>query len=195
LSRKHAGTGLGLALSKRLVEMHGGTIVFEPRDGGGTSFTATLPVTAVAGNGTRPGPEAPKTAGQFPGTTSAGKKIMLVEDNQLNMLLASDFLKTKSFQVMEAENGEMALEKAAQKRPDLILLDIQMPGIDGFEVLNRLREDPELQTIPVIAMTALAMKGDEERCMQAGFNDYISKPVNLQEMLEKISRILKRSQE
>jgi PAS domain S-box-containing protein len=190
LSRKHEGTGLGLVLSKRLVEMHGGTISFEAREGGGTSFTVTLPVTGETKTMAPHGLERAGAAHQSPDAQAGGKKIMLVEDNQLNMLLVADFLKTKGFAVVEATSGELALEKAARERPDIILLDIQMPGIDGFEVLRKLREDPGLKDIPVIVMTALAMKGDEERCRLAGADDYISKPVNLKEMLNKITGVL-----
>ncbi len=190
LSKKHEGTGLGLVLSKRLVEMHGGTITFGPREGGGTNFIVTLPALSFTQPGTQPHGGQAQEKPQGKGGLVAGKKIMIVEDNRLNMLLVADFLKGNSFTVVEATTGEVALEKAAQEKPDVILLDIQMPGIDGFEVLRRLRESPEFKDIPVIAMTALAMKGDEERCMRAGFNDYIRKPVNLNEMLNKIERRL-----
>jgi PAS domain S-box-containing protein len=193
LSRKHEGTGLGLVLSKRLVEMHGGTITFESDQGGGTIFTVTLPVRRDKQPGTQTHIHQSEESPQRTRGLTAGKRIMIVEDNHLNMLLVADFLRGKAFEVVEAATGEVALEKASQERPDIILLDIQMPGIDGFEVIRRLRENDALKGIPVIAMTALAMKGDEERCIQAGFNDYISKPVNLHEVLRKIDRSLGRS--
>lgn len=102
------------------------------------------------------------------------------------MLLAVDYLKAHGCHTVEAHDGETAIEMAKAENPSVILLDIQMPGIDGFEVIKRLKEDPSTSHIPVIAMTALAMTGDEEKCLRAGFTDYISKPVNLAEMLEKV---------
>jgi PAS domain S-box-containing protein len=186
LSKKREGTGLGLVLTKRLTEMHGGTISFESKEGKGTSFTVSLPMSAAPvpalecrGSGCCPGP--------LPAELVKGRKVMVVEDNPLNMMLAADYLKAGGINVIQAADGESALDMAAREVPDLILLDIQMPGIDGFEVLARLRQEKATAAIPVIAMTALAMKGDEERCGRAGFSGYVSKPVNLNEMMQKIA--------
>jgi len=192
LSKKYEGTGLGLVLSKRLVEMHGGTITFGPREGGGTNFMIALPVLSHTQTMVPPHTGQAQTPPREERGQVVGKKIMIAEDNQLNMLLAADFLKGQSFIIVEAASGEIALEKAALEKPDVILLDIQMPGIDGFEVIRRLKGNSALNHIPVIAMTALAMKGDEELCLRAGFDDYISKPINLREMLNKIERRLER---
>ncbi|MHB8174375.1 MAG: response regulator, partial [Nitrospirota bacterium] len=111
----------------------------------------------------------------------------IVEDNKLNMLLASDYLMARGAIVSEAFDGVSAIAKASAENPDLILMDIQMPGLDGFEVLNRLKMNPVTEKVPLIAMTALAMKGDQQKCLDCGFDDYISKPVNLDEMVEKIA--------
>ena len=115
------------------------------------------------------------------------KTIMVVEDNELNMLLASDFLRSKGFTVAEAMDGESALEMIKEDAPDLILMDIQMPGIDGLEVAKRLKAAPATKRIPIIAMTALAMKGDEELCLRRGCDGYLKKPINLKEMLEVVN--------
>jgi PAS domain S-box-containing protein len=186
LSRGRGGTGLGLVLTRKLTEMHGGTISFESKTGEGTSFKVTLPVKKPGRPDSGGLEAAPKeTWPEGPGS-GAGKKVMVVEDNHLNMLLVADYLKNSGFEVIEATNGEIAIEKTSREMPDIILMDIQMPGIDGFEALTRLKENPATSGIPVIAMTALAMKGDEQRCMEAGFNDYLSKPVDLKAMLLKI---------
>ncbi len=195
LARKHEGTGLGLALTKKLVELHGGTITFESMKGAGTSFTVTLPfvsptLSAALGVTGEPADSSPE---REPGTRYDSGTVMVVEDNRLNMLLAVDYLKAHGCQTMEAYDGETAIEKAKAEKIGVILLDIQMPGIDGFEVIKRLKDDPATSNIPVIAMTALAMKGDEEKCLRAGFTDYISKPVNLALMLEKVQTWLRKA--
>lgn len=187
LSRKHEGTGLGLVLTKKLVEMHGGRITFDSSEGKGSSFTVCLPMKEGARTEIKP-----KAAGdrhrQMPLPIS--KTIMVVEDNEFNMLLASDFLRSKGFSVAEAMDGESALEMIKEAAPDLILMDIQMPGIDGLEVAKRLKAIPATRRIPIIAMTALAMKGDEEMCMKHGCDGYLKKPVNLKEMLEVVNNHL-----
>jgi len=192
LSKKHEGTGLGLVLIKRLVEMHGGTVSFESNEGEGTSFTVLLPdrTPEMTGRHETPADTISTAIQDAEEISTDGRKVMMVEDNRLNMMLASDYLKANGLTVIDAANGEIALEKVLRERPDIILLDIQMPGIDGFEVIRRLKEYPVTSGIPVIAMTALAMKGDEERCVHAGFDDYISKPVDLEDMLKKVRRYL-----
>ncbi|MEW5986077.1 MAG: response regulator, partial [Chloroflexota bacterium] len=104
---------------------------------------------------------------------------LLAEDNEFNIQTISDYLLAKGFHVTVARNGSEAIERASDLRPDLILMDIQMPGMDGLEATRRLRADSALNTIPIIALTALAMPGDRERCLAAGANDYLSKPLTL----------------
>jgi len=106
------------------------------------------------------------------------KKILLVEDNAVNMRLVKMTLKNDDYEFFEAVNGEEALEKAAEVKPDIIVLDIQIPKLDGYEVVKRLKADANLNSIPIIALTAHAMKGDEERILSAGCNTYVSKPLD-----------------
>jgi CheY-like chemotaxis protein len=117
-------------------------------------------------------------------------RVLLVEDSEENITTFSDYLAFKRYEVIVARNGQEAIEVARQIQPDLILMDIQMPEMDGLEATRRLRADPELASIPVIALTALAMPGDQELCFQAGVNDYLSKPVSLKKLAKVVEAYL-----
>src|SRR5690606_9947162 len=105
------------------------------------------------------------------------KKVMIVEDNELNMKLFRDLIEASGYETVRTRNGLEALDLAREHRPDLILMDIQLPEVSGLEVTKWLKQDDDLHTIPVIAVTAFAMKGDEERIRQGGCEAYISKPI------------------
>ncbi|MEM9732639.1 MAG: response regulator [Pseudomonadota bacterium] len=119
-----------------------------------------------------------------------GKKVMIVEDNELNMKLFNDLLEAQGFDTIQTSNGLEALNLARAHRPDLILMDIQLPEVSGLEVTKWLKEDEQLQRIPVIAVTAFAMKGDEERIRQGGCEAYISKPISVMKFLETVKNYL-----
>lgn len=121
---------------------------------------------------------------------AAPKTVLIVEDNELNMKLFHDLLEAHGYQVLEARTGPEALKSAIDHRPDLILMDIQLPEVSGLEVTQRIKENSELAEIPVIAVTAFAMKGDEERIRQGGCEDYIAKPISVASFLEKVKRYL-----
>jgi len=121
---------------------------------------------------------------------AAPKTVLIVEDNELNMKLFHDLLEAHGYQVLEARTGPEALKSAIDHRPDLILMDIQLPEVSGLEVTQRIKESSELAEIPVIAVTAFAMKGDEERIRQGGCEDYIAKPISVASFLEKVKRYL-----
>ncbi|MEK7689293.1 MAG: response regulator [Deltaproteobacteria bacterium] len=118
------------------------------------------------------------------------KKVLIVEDNEQSMELFRDLLISKGYTVIEAMDGEVALEKALIETPDLILMDIQIPKIDGVEVTRRMRNYPALNNTVIIAVTAHAMKGDRESFLKAGFNDYIAKPINIKVFLQTIENYL-----
>ena len=118
------------------------------------------------------------------------KKVMIVEDNELNMKLFHDLLEAHGYNTVGTRNGVEAIELARTHRPDLILMDIQLPEVSGLEVTKWLKEDPELQRIPVVAVTAFAMKGDEERIRAGGCAAYIAKPISVQKFLETVARFL-----
>ena len=113
----------------------------------------------------------------------AGELILVVEDNEKNRKLVRDVLTFKGFTVIEAETGEDGVRLARERTPRLILMDIQLPGIDGIEALRRIRDDDATRTIPVIAVTASAMDRDRQKIMAAGFNGYQSKPLNVKEFV------------
>jgi two-component system cell cycle response regulator DivK len=118
------------------------------------------------------------------------KTVLIVEDNELNMKLFHDLLEAQGYQTLETREGLQALSLARQHRPDLILMDIQLPEISGLEVTKWLKEDDELAKIPVIAVTAFAMKGDEERIREGGCEAYLSKPISVGLFLSTVRKFL-----
>jgi len=116
----------------------------------------------------------------------AGELILIVEDNDKNLKLVRDLLQFKGYRTLEAGTAAEGLRLAAEHRPDLILMDIQLPDMDGVAALARLRADPATTGIPVVAVTAFAMKEDEQRLMQAGFDGYLVKPINVRELPEQV---------
>jgi two-component system, cell cycle response regulator DivK len=115
-------------------------------------------------------------------------QILVVEDNERNMRLFRDVLRAAGHRTLEATTGEEAVELATEHGPDLVLMDIQLPGIDGLEALGRLRADERTRAVPVLALTAQAMEGDRERFLAAGFDGYLSKPVNIADLVDTVSR-------
>ena len=118
----------------------------------------------------------------------AGAQILLVEDNGKNMKLFRDLLQATGYRTLEATTGSQAVALAVERSPDLVLMDIQLPDIDGVEALNRLRADERTASIPVLALTAQVMRGDRERFLAAGFDDYVSKPVDVGELIATVAR-------
>ena len=118
------------------------------------------------------------------------KRVLIVEDNELNMKLFNDLLEANGYQVIQTRDGLSALDLARKHRPDLILMDIQLPEVSGIEVTKWLKEDDELKHIPVIAVTAFAMKGDEERIREGGCEAYLSKPISVGKFVETVKHYL-----
>lgn len=189
VSRCYGGTGLGLAITLRLVELHGGEIRLESEPGRGCRFTVELPV--------RPAPErvirdAAQTAvsDALPGERVAGR-VLLVEDNVINQKIVTTLLSRRGIRADVAASGEQALQLLDESDYRLVLMDVQMPGMDGLETTRRLRADERFGNLPVIAMTAHAMSGDRERCLEAGMTDYLTKPVSLADLLMVLARYLR----
>ena len=123
-------------------------------------------------------------------TNPVHKKVLIVEDNELNMKLFHDLLEAHGIGTVQARDGRNVLEIARAEKPDLILMDIQLPEISGLEVTRWLKDDDDLKSIPVIAVTAFAMKGDEQKIRDGGCEDYISKPISVMKFLETVQKYL-----
>jgi CheY-like chemotaxis protein len=204
LNRAYEGTGLGLSLVARMTELHGGCVHLEsPGHGLGSRFTISLPWSdpMIERSLNAPSPQRPfapppipdRSAKDGPGTEAdmnAHPLILLAEDNEFNITSTYDFLTTKGYRIVVARNGAEAVALARLEHPDLILMDIQMPKLDGREAAREIRADPDSDGVPIVALTALAMAGDREHCLAAGMNEYMSKPVSLSKLHEVIKRLL-----
>lgn len=118
-------------------------------------------------------------------------RILVVEDNRDNMTLIVDVLSSMDHTVLQATDGVEGVELVKQEKPDLVLMDLSLPRMDGWEATRQIKADPDLQKIPVIALTAHAMVGDRERALEAGCDDYITKPINLSQLLAKLNQFIK----
>ena len=192
LSRRHQGTGLGLALVKKLTELHGGQVSVQSEPGQGSRFIVTIPWRQNLG--VLAAPTGLATAQPVPTdpTPIVRKRILLAEDNEINAEVTRDFLETIGYEVVVAPNGNDVFDLSANFHPELMLMDIQMPDMDGLEVTRRLRQIPEFKKTPIIALTALAMTGDRERCLAAGATEYMAKPFSLSALIQMIEFLLKK---
>jgi CheY-like chemotaxis protein len=192
LSRRHTGTGLGLSLVHRLTALQGGGIEVQSEVGEGSTFIVSLPwppeQRAFGGLGFQ-SPEVPLSSPAEPSRTPVTRRILLVEDSEANIEAISVYLEAKGHKVKVARNGVEALAIGPSMRPDIVLMDIQMPGMDGLEVTRRFRREPVLEKVPILAVTALAMIGDRERCLEAGADEFLSKPLNLAKLVQTIEEM------
>jgi signal transduction histidine kinase/ActR/RegA family two-component response regulator len=188
LARAYGGTGLGLALVARMVDLNGGSIAVTSRMGHGSRFTVALPwnQAAAAPASQKDTPAPAGVAVSAPASLIRQPLVLVAEDNPINLIAVTDCLIAKGYRVVVAHDGAEAVIQAHAARPNMIVMDIQMPKMDGLEAIRRIRADATLMAVPIIALTALVMPGDRERCLAAGAHVYLSKPVRLGELVTTI---------
>ncbi|NJN02059.1 MAG: response regulator [Leptolyngbyaceae cyanobacterium SL_1_1] len=194
LSRRHEGTGLGLALTYKLSKLHGGDVSVVSRLGEGSCFTIYLPIGGLSEAQSRlqqietgdraiiNNSLAMPPAGNWTG------EVLLVEDHPVNAMLLEHMLKYWGYKTHHVLNGQIALDWLQDHRPTLILMDIHLPKTDGIEITRQIRQNPVWQNIPIVAMTALVMAGDRDRCLAAGMQGYLSKPINSAELVSVLAK-------
>ncbi|MEA5540427.1 PAS domain S-box protein [Limnoraphis robusta Tam1] len=203
LSRRYSGTGLGLALVRQITQMHAGIVSLKSEMGRGSTFTVTLPwnshwgcmldedaLTSQADWLDKLTPASSSTSSselnQLKPPSGVSPVILIAEDHRANAETVGDYLETRGYRIIFAENGIEAVQYAQQYQPKIIIMDIQMPELDGLEAMRQIRAYPDTAKIPIIALTALVTVQDREQCLQAGANDYMSKPVSLKQLSDKI---------
>lgn len=184
VTRKYGGTGLGLSISKHLVGLMNGNIEVASVEGKGSTFVFTAKFSRQMDHAEV---ECEQRRAVAKDISFEGKRLLLAEDNKLNQQIALEVLSSVGFEVTIACNGQVAIEMALTEHYDLILMDVQMPVIGGYEATRLIREKEIGVHVPIIAMTAHAMQGTREECLSAGMDDYISKPIDMNKMLQVLS--------
>jgi len=183
LARENVGTGLGLALISQLARLHGGHLEIDSTPNQGSCFTICLLWRPAKQTGPLPYYQESQEKITFVSEIGKGKTILLIEDTDEVVMMIKDYLELRGYNVAVAKNGRDGVFEAKVIRPDLILMDVMMPVMDGLQATRAIKSDATLSEIPIIGMTALAMERDRENCLAAGMDDYLSKPVELKELL------------
>jgi len=198
LNRNYNGTGLGLALVKNFAELLSGNVGVVSDTGIGSTFYVDLPFKQPEHPAQKTVPQKRKASIhsapviQTTPETSEGPStfILLAEDDEAVAKVTTRYLELLNYRVLRSKNGEETIDMAQEHRPDIILMDIQMPGIDGLKVIDHLRKTPKTKNTPIIALTGLAMEGDSKRCLNAGADRYLSKPYRMQKLIDIMDELL-----
>ena len=192
---KTEGTGLGLSIVKKIVSLADGTISVKSVQGGGSTFTVEIPFRVMDEQAIEEfRKEKASVAAHAEPAELKGIKILLAEDNEMNREIAADILEEAGFEVETAEDGRVAVDMFAKNgagRYDLILMDIQMPMMNGYEATKAIRELPDGKDIPIIALSANAFAEDKAASIRAGMNDHIAKPIKREELFDTIGKFAK----
>jgi signal transduction histidine kinase/CheY-like chemotaxis protein len=195
-TRRYGGTGLGLAICKQLCEAMKGGITVESTWGEGTTFHVRLPVRAERAARSIDAPEGDAASSDPRARARAhfkGRKLLLVDDNSVNLTIGEEFLADYGIGVETATDGRTAIAAARDRRFDVIFIDCQMPEMDGYEaarILRRMMSEEEIPRVPIVAVTANALKGDRDKCLEAGMDEFLRKPLQMQSLDETLLRLL-----
>jgi signal transduction histidine kinase/DNA-binding NarL/FixJ family response regulator len=188
LVRRQGGTGLGLAIARRLARLMGGDITVESVAGKGSRFSLRLARAAEPATEVAPAPAPAADSGPLPPAS-----VLVVEDNEDNLFTLRQVLARLPLELSFATSGRQAIEACRKQMPDLVIMDVQMPGMTGLQATGAIRSLPDGAHVPILALTAQAMKGDRERILAAGCDDYVAKPFQPKELTDAIARLLRRA--
>ncbi len=188
-TRRYGGTGLGLAITKKIAELMGGTAGAQSVPGQGSTFWFTVRLKVLAATAGSPSSR-PDQSVEMLGELHRGNRVLVVEDEEINREVAISLLEDAGLDVATAADGAIAVDMASRESFDLILMDMQMPVMDGLEATQRIRTLPDYAAVPIVAMTANAFSEDRERCLAAGMNDFIAKPVAAETLYRKVAEHL-----
>jgi two-component system sensor histidine kinase/response regulator len=192
-SRQYGGTGLGLSIARRLAQMMGGEVGVDSQPGEGSTFWFTARMSCPEQSAPQTAPSDPQAPSALAETAPSSVRVLVVDDNEVNLLIAREMLHAAGLSVETADNGAEALGRVTGGRFDVVLMDMQMPVMDGVEATRRIRQLPSLKRLPVLAMTANAMAADRERCLQAGMDEVLVKPIARDDLIAAVRRWARRA--